>query len=91
MKTMKSCIAELIDEEILSHLHQHETNDEFIERICGLCLDEIYSNKGFAPKGYGADVIEEIELQVTEVFRMKTYGYYNIQEYRQIHLKKRIG
>jgi hypothetical protein len=88
---MKSCIAELIDEEILSHLHQHETNEQFIDRICQLCIDEIHHNKGFAPKGFGADVVDEIELEVTEVFRMKTYGYYNLQDYRQKHLKKRIG
>lgn len=88
---MKSCIAELIDEEILSHLHQHETNAQFIERICQLCLDEIESSKGFSPRGFGADVIDEIELEVTEVFRMKTYGYFNLQDYRQKHLKKRIS
>jgi hypothetical protein len=88
---MKSCIAELIDEEILSHLHRHETNEQFIERICLLCIDEIQSNKGFAPKGFGADVVDEIELEVTEVFRMKTYGYFNLQDYRQKHLRKRIG
>ena len=88
---MKSCIADLIDEEILSQLHAHETNEEFIQRICHLCLDEIESHLGYAPKGYGADVIDEIELAVIEVFRMKTYGYYDLQDYRQKHLKKRIG
>ena len=88
---MKSCIAELIDEEILSHLYQHETNEQFIERICRLCIDEIQNNKGFAPNGFGADVVDEIEMEVTEVFRVKTYGYFNIQDYRQQQLKKRIS
>ena len=88
---MKSYIAELMDEEILSHLHGVETNEEFIQRICTLCLDEIESTKGFSPRGYGADVIEEIELEVAEVFRMKTYGFFNLQDYRKKHLKKRIG
>ncbi len=91
MKTTKSYIAELIDEEISSHLHFHETNEEFIDRICQLYLDELENLKGFSPKGYGLDVIQEIELEVTEVFRMKTYGYYNLQDYRQKQLKKRIG
>lgn len=88
---MKSYIAELIDEEILSSLHRQETNDEFIQRIVSLCLDEIESTKGFSPRGYGADVIAEIELEVTEVFRMKTYGYFNLHDYRQKHLKKLIS
>lgn len=91
MKTTKSYIAELMDEEIFSHLHQNETNEEFIQRICELCLDEIESTKGFSPSGYGADVISELEMEVTEVFRVKTYGFYNLQEYRKSHLKRRIG
>lgn len=91
MKTTKSYIAELIDEEISSHLYLNETNEEFIDRICQLYLDEIESRKGFSPRGYGVDVIQEIELEVTEVFRMKTYGYYNLQDYRKKQLKKRIS
>ena len=91
MKSTKSLIAELIDEEILSHLHRHETNDEFIQRICELCLDEIERSRGYSPQGFGADVISELEMEVTEVFRMKTYGYYNLQDYRNSQLKKRIS
>lgn len=86
---MKSWIAELIEEEILSNQHLHETNAEFIERICGMCLDEIESNKGFAPTGFGDDVVEEIEQEVTEIFKMKTYGHFNLQAYRKSQLKKR--
>ncbi len=88
---MKSWIAEIIDEELLSHLYLHETNAEFIERICSLCLDEIESRKGFSPKGFGDDVIAEIEDQVVEIFRVKTYGHYNLQSFRKTNLKKRVG
>jgi len=80
---MKSWIADLVDEELLSQQHLTETNQEFIERVCALCLDEIESNKGYAPTGFGLDVIEEIELEVTEVFRMKTYGHLSLQDYRK--------
>lgn len=91
MKSMKTNIAELIDEELLSDLYLNETNEQFIARICDLCLDEIEQNKGFAPSGFGKDVVEEIELEVTEIFRMKTYGYYNLLDYRKSQLKKRIS
>ena len=86
---MKSWIAELIEEEILSNQHLHETNAEFIERICSICLDELEANKGFAPTGFGDDVIEEIEQEVTEIFKIKTYGHYNLQAFRKSQLKKR--
>lgn len=88
---MKSWIAEIVDEELLSDLYMHETSKEFIERVCSICLDEIESKKGYSPKGFGYDVIEEIELEVIEVFRVKTYGFYNLQEFRQKNLKKRIS
>lgn len=91
MKSIKSCVVELIDEEILSPLYPNETNEEFIERICELCLDEIEAKKGFAPMGFGTDVVGEIELEATEVFRAKTYGHYNLAAYRQHHLKKRLA
>ncbi len=88
---MKTWIADLIDEELLSPTISHETNAEFIDRICSLCLDEIEIKKGYSPQGFGASVIEEIEAEVTEVFRMKTYGFYNLSMYRQHHLKRRVG
>ncbi len=88
---MKSWIAEIVDEELLSDLYMHETGKEFIERVCTICLDKIETQKGYTPNGYGYDVIEEIEQQVIEVFRVKTYGYYNLRDFRQKHLKKRIS
>ena len=87
---MKTWIANLIDEELISQTINDETNQEFIERVCALCLDEIELQKGYAPQGFGESVIEEIEAEVTEVFRMKTYGFYSLAVYRQFHLKKRM-
>ncbi|MBC7420155.1 MAG: hypothetical protein H7328_05455 [Bdellovibrio sp.] len=88
---MKTWIANLIDEELLSATISHETNAEFIDRLCGLCLDEIEAQKGFSPFGFGESVIEEITAEVTEIFRMKTYGFYNLSMYRQHHLRRRVS
>ncbi len=87
---MKTLIAHLIEEELLlSHIID-ESNSEFIEKICAMCLDELELNKGYSPLGFGEDVVNEIELAVTEVFKMKTYGFYNLSAYRKEHLKKRV-
>lgn len=88
---MKSWIADIVEEELLSQMYIHETNADFIERVCGICITEIESAKGYSPAGYGADVMSEVEHQVTEVFRVKTYGYFNLQTYRTSQLKKRIA
>jgi hypothetical protein len=88
---MKTWIAEIVDEELLSQMYLHESNSEFIARVCTLCIDEIESRRGYAPAGYGEDVFEEIENQVIEVFRVKIYGHHNLQEYRKYHLKKQLN
>ena len=88
---MKTWIADIVDEELCSQLYLHESNNDFIERVCGICLSEIENAKGYSPAGYGADVMSEIERQVTEVFRVKTYGHYNLQAYRKSQLKLRVG
>jgi hypothetical protein len=88
---MKTMIAHLIEEELhQSHLSD-ETNQEFIQRICAMCLDEIEAGgKAYSPMGFGEDVINEIELAVTEVFKMRIYGHYNLKAYRKAYLMKRI-
>jgi len=88
---MKTWIAEIVDEELFSQLYLNETDTAFIERVCGICLTEIESAKGYTPAGFGADVISEIERQVVEVFRIRTYGHFNLQAYRKNQLKKRVA
>lgn len=88
---MKTMIANLIDEELAPALLRNESNAEFIQRICSLCLDELELRKAYSPIGFGADVVNEIEMAVTEVFKMKTYGFYNLSEYRSLKLKERIS
>lgn len=79
-----------MEEELLPANVVHETNFEFIQRICALCLDELENSKAFSPIGFGEDVINEIEMAVTEVFKIKTYGHYNLAAYRNAQLKKRV-
>ena len=87
---MKTLIANIIDEELLPSYCLEESNLDFIQRICMLCIEEIESNKGFSPVGFGDDVVQEIEIAVTEVFKMKTYGFYNLATYRKEKLKERV-
>lgn len=88
---MKTLISNIIDEELHPHKIEDETNFEFIQRVCALCLDELESKKAYSPLGFGEAVIDEIEQEVTELFKIKTYGFYNLSAYRQAKLKKRIG
>jgi hypothetical protein len=75
---MRNLISQLMDEELLNSLHISETTSEFIERIYHLLMEEILFLKKVSASSFTQDIREEILKEVTEVYRMKTYGYYNL-------------
>lgn len=79
-------IAHLIDEEIFNSNHLLETDDEFIQRICNHIFQEVTHLKKM-----NDEVFEELEDQVLEVFKIKTYGYLSLQHYRKVHRPKARG
>ena len=90
---MKSTIATLIDEEILNSHFLLESDAEFMQRICNHIFQEMSYLRKLAPSAHSQEIFEEIEDQVLEVFKIKTYGYLNLQHYRKVHGTKmtRIG
>lgn len=90
---MKSMIANLIDEEIFNSHYLSESDADFIKRICNQISEEITYLKKFSPTEYNDEILEEIEDQVLEVFKTKTYGHLNLQHYRKVHRPKakRVG
>ena len=73
------------------HLHdpdcQIESEREFIHKVVGTYL-LFLSRAGNIPQGHLQDVIEDLEAEVLEMYRKKTYGSYNLKDYRE-NLKKR--
>lgn len=90
---MKSMIANLIDEEIFNSHFILESDAEFIQRICKHIFHEVSYLRKLGPSEHHQEILEEIEDQVLEVYKIKTYGYLNLQHYRKIHGTKitRIG
>ncbi len=90
---MKSMIANLIDEEIFNSHYILESDAEFIQIICIHIFQEISFLRKLTPSEHHQEILEEIEDQVLEVFKVKTYGYLNLQQYRKIHRAKaaRVG
>ena len=90
---MKSMIANLIDEEILNSHFILESDTNFMKRICHHIFQEMSYLKKLAPSEHHQEILEEIENQVLEVFKVKTYGYLNLRHYRKIHGSKmtRVG
>jgi hypothetical protein len=90
---MKSMIANLIDEEIFNSHFLSESDADFMKRICNQIFEEISYLKKFSPTEYNDEILEEIEDQVLEVYKTKTYGHLNLQHYRKVHRPKakRVG
>jgi hypothetical protein len=85
---MKSTIAHIIDEEIFNTHYPLETDAEFLTRVTEQIFNEMkYLNK-LAPSIYNNEIKEEIEDQIFEVFKIKTYGYLSLQHYRKVHRPK---
>ena len=74
------------------HLHdpdcQIESGKEFIQKVVGTYLLFI-SRAGNIPNGHLQDVIEDLQAEVLEMYRKKTYGHYSLKEYRDT-LKKKL-
>jgi len=85
---MKLLIAQIIEEEIQNSLFQTETTSEFIERIHHQLMQEFNHLKNYAPLEISGEIKEEIIFAVTEVYRMKTYGYYDLHSYKRSLCKK---
>ncbi len=81
-------ILQIIEEEIKSTHNLSETADQFIERVTQLFVDEFHHLKKYAPLGLYVDVIEEVQQEVLNMYRVKTYGHYSLQSYRIALLQK---
>ncbi len=88
---MKSQIAKIMDVELLSPRLQSETSQELIQRVCFLYVAELEKNKSFSVLHFEASVIEEIEHEVLEVYRIKTYGYLSLAHFRLVRLNGKVS
>lgn len=80
---MKTEIAKIIEAELNSHLFPNESNSDFIQRVCRIYMTTVHLQKGYTTQALLKDVMEEIEFEAMEIFRIKTYGHYNLASYRR--------
>ncbi len=85
---MKKMILQIIEEEIKSTHNISETADQFVERVTQLFVEEFQHLKMYAPLGLDVEVIEEVQQEVLDLYRIKTYGHYSLQSYRVALLQK---
>lgn len=81
-------ILQIIEEEIKATHNLSETADQFVERVTQLFVEEFQHLKMYAPLGLDVEVIEEVQQEVLDMYRIKTYGHYSLQSYRLSMLQK---
>jgi hypothetical protein len=79
---MKTEISIIIEAELNSHLYPNESSTDFIQRVCQIYLCQLRQQKGFTTPDLLKEVMEEVEIEAMDIFRMKTYGHYNLASYR---------
>lgn len=88
---MKTEIIKIVEAELKSNSHPKESNDEFVNRVCSIYLSKVYGQKGYTTRELFLEVWEEVVLEATEVFKVKIYGHYNLESYRQTLMDRKVG
>lgn len=88
---MKTQISKIMDIELHSPRLHDETSQELIQRVCFLYVTELEKKNGYSIAQFAASVIEEIEHEVVEVYRIKTYGFHSLAHYRKARLHGKVS
>jgi hypothetical protein len=79
---MTNSLVKLIETQLSETSVMSECVADFVRKIVDLHILQI-SNKGHIPLDFMEDVITEIETEVIEIYRKKTYGFLSLEEYRR--------
>ena len=74
----------IFEQHLLSAIVEEETTDEFLARVVGDYMSRL-STKAVVLREH-VDMIEaDLREEVLEMVRKKTYGYYNLNAFREAH------
>lgn len=83
---LKGYLVHLIDI-TLQDTHVKEMED-FVNEVLESYMRGIYQDTYFIPMHNVQIIKDELKDEIIEVTRIKTYGYYNIEDYQRHKLKK---
>ncbi len=65
---------------------EDETSDEFLTRVVADYLERL-SQKGQVPREHREVIESDLKEEVLEMLRKKTYGHFNLSDFRRAHLR----
>lgn len=72
----------LIETQLKEFSNIQESSQDFINKVTHLYSLQVLST-GHIPQVFVEDVLHEVQTEVLEVFRKKTYGFLTLEEYRR--------
>ena len=79
---MMNTLVKLIETQLRETNDMKESVPDFVRKIVDLHLLQL-SNHGHIPLDFVEEVVSEVESEVIEIYRKKTYGFLSLEEYRR--------
>lgn len=82
MRSSADPLYSLFEQHLYSALVEDETTDDFLARVVGDYLARL-SQTSIIPQHIRPAIEEDLRDEVLEMLRKKTYGHYNLREFRK--------
>jgi hypothetical protein len=82
MNTTQDPLYEIFEKHLNYCFTEGETNDEFIYRVVSEYIFHLF-NQGHIPKPFEDKIEEDIREEVEIMIKKKTYGHFNLDEFRK--------
>lgn len=72
----------IFEQHLFTALVEDETTDEFLARVVTAYMDRLMA-EGVVPRALHESLESDLRDEVLQMFRKKTYGYYNLASFRE--------
>ena len=78
----KDLLHQLFEKHIKDISLREQSDLDFVRAVVFEYWQEL-QNVGFIPGTHSDEILEDLELEVTEMLRKTIYGYFNLQSFRE--------
>jgi hypothetical protein len=76
----------IFEQYLFNALVEDETTEDFLTRVVREYVARLsHKGKGTIPREFAQSIETDLREEVLEMFRMKTYGHYNLADFRKAH------
>lgn len=73
----------IFEQHLFTALAEEETTDEFLNRVVADYLNRLTASGTLIPHDHIATIETDLREEVLEMLRKKTYGHFNLSEFRK--------